>query len=68
MTGTLFDYFSNLMISWLFFFHSLMKASHKMVSRCMYLNILLQTKSHDILNRYVYMAKQDHGAPLLVFT
>lgn len=31
--------------------NSLMKASHKMVSRCMYLNILLQTKSHDILNR-----------------
>lgn len=29
-----------------------MKASTKMVSRCMYLNILLQTKSHDILNRY----------------
>ncbi|KAL4629643.1 serine/threonine-protein phosphatase 1 regulatory subunit 10-like [Arapaima gigas] len=32
---------------------SLMKASHKMVSRCMYLNILLQTKSHDILNRFI---------------
>lgn len=32
---------------------SLMKASHKMVSRCMYLNILLHTKSHDILNRLV---------------
>ncbi|KAF7654608.1 hypothetical protein LDENG_00067190 [Lucifuga dentata] len=32
---------------------SLMKASAKMVSRCMYLNILLQTKSHDILNRYI---------------
>lgn len=31
---------------------SLMKASTKMVSRCMYLNILLQTKSHDVLNRY----------------
>ncbi|KAG9279663.1 serine/threonine-protein phosphatase 1 regulatory subunit 10 isoform X1 [Astyanax mexicanus] len=32
---------------------SLMKASHKMVSKCMYLNILLQTKSHDILNRFI---------------
>uniref|UniRef100_A0A671LKD5 Serine/threonine-protein phosphatase 1 regulatory subunit 10 n=1 Tax=Sinocyclocheilus anshuiensis TaxID=1608454 RepID=A0A671LKD5_9TELE len=32
---------------------SLMKASHKMVSRCMYLNILLQTKSHDVLNRFI---------------
>ncbi|XP_041664641.1 serine/threonine-protein phosphatase 1 regulatory subunit 10 [Cheilinus undulatus] len=32
---------------------SLMKASTKMVSRCMYLNILLQTKSHDILNRFI---------------
>ncbi|KAG9335643.1 hypothetical protein JZ751_004294 [Albula glossodonta] len=32
---------------------SLMKASHKMVSRCMYLNILLHTKSHDILNRFI---------------
>uniref|UniRef100_A0A3P8Z9N6 Serine/threonine-protein phosphatase 1 regulatory subunit 10 n=1 Tax=Esox lucius TaxID=8010 RepID=A0A3P8Z9N6_ESOLU len=32
---------------------SLMKASNKMVSRCMYLNILLQTKSHDILNRFI---------------
>ncbi|XP_076864616.1 serine/threonine-protein phosphatase 1 regulatory subunit 10 [Brachyhypopomus gauderio] len=32
---------------------SLMKASHKMVSRCMYLNILMQTKSHDILNRFI---------------
>ncbi|KAG5856621.1 hypothetical protein ANANG_G00009870 [Anguilla anguilla] len=32
---------------------SLMKASHKMVSRCIYLNILLQTKSHDILNRFI---------------
>ncbi|XP_052326061.1 serine/threonine-protein phosphatase 1 regulatory subunit 10-like isoform X4 [Oncorhynchus keta] len=32
---------------------SLMKGSHKMVSRCMYLNILLQTKSHDILNRFI---------------
>nr|XP_023658377.1 serine/threonine-protein phosphatase 1 regulatory subunit 10-like [Paramormyrops kingsleyae]XP_023658378.1 serine/threonine-protein phosphatase 1 regulatory subunit 10-like [Paramormyrops kingsleyae] len=31
----------------------LMKASQKMVSRCMYLNILLQTKSHDILNRFI---------------
>lgn len=45
----------NLMISSGSFWHSLMKASHKMVSRCMYLNILLQTKSHDILNRYVYI-------------
>ncbi|XP_056154560.1 serine/threonine-protein phosphatase 1 regulatory subunit 10 [Lampris incognitus] len=34
-------------------FFSLMKASTKMVSRCMYLNILLQTKSHDILNRFI---------------
>ncbi|KAM6958907.1 serine/threonine-protein phosphatase 1 regulatory subunit 10 [Aplochiton taeniatus] len=33
--------------------YSLMKASHKMVSRCMYMNILLQTKSHDILNRFI---------------
>uniref|UniRef100_A0A3Q4HQG0 Protein phosphatase 1, regulatory subunit 10 n=1 Tax=Neolamprologus brichardi TaxID=32507 RepID=A0A3Q4HQG0_NEOBR len=32
---------------------SLMKASTKMVSRCMYLNILLQTKSHDVLNRFI---------------
>ncbi|KAM8884351.1 serine/threonine-protein phosphatase 1 regulatory subunit 10 [Synchiropus picturatus] len=32
---------------------SLMKASTKMVSRCMYLNILLQTKSHDILKRFI---------------
>ncbi|XP_030645042.1 serine/threonine-protein phosphatase 1 regulatory subunit 10 [Chanos chanos] len=32
---------------------SLMKASHKMVGRCMYLNILLHTKSHDILNRFI---------------
>ncbi|XP_019724379.1 serine/threonine-protein phosphatase 1 regulatory subunit 10 [Hippocampus comes] len=32
---------------------SLMKASAKMVSRCMYLNILLQTKSHDVLNRFI---------------
>uniref|UniRef100_A0A8C9WVT3 Serine/threonine-protein phosphatase 1 regulatory subunit 10 n=1 Tax=Sander lucioperca TaxID=283035 RepID=A0A8C9WVT3_SANLU len=32
---------------------SLMKASTKMVSRCMYLSILLQTKSHDILNRFI---------------
>ncbi|XP_036411420.1 serine/threonine-protein phosphatase 1 regulatory subunit 10 [Megalops cyprinoides] len=32
---------------------SLMKASHKMVSRCMYLNILLHTRSHDILNRFI---------------
>uniref|UniRef100_A0A3B5L0L4 Serine/threonine-protein phosphatase 1 regulatory subunit 10 n=1 Tax=Xiphophorus couchianus TaxID=32473 RepID=A0A3B5L0L4_9TELE len=32
---------------------SLMKASTKMVSRCMYLNVLLQTKSHDILNRFI---------------
>ncbi|XP_061912695.1 serine/threonine-protein phosphatase 1 regulatory subunit 10-like [Entelurus aequoreus] len=32
---------------------SLMKASTKMVSRCMYLNILLHTKSHDVLNRYI---------------
>ncbi|XP_036395569.1 serine/threonine-protein phosphatase 1 regulatory subunit 10-like [Megalops cyprinoides] len=32
---------------------SLMKASQKMVSRCIYLNILLQTKSHDILNRFI---------------
>ncbi|XP_034016341.1 serine/threonine-protein phosphatase 1 regulatory subunit 10 isoform X2 [Thalassophryne amazonica] len=32
---------------------SLMKASTKMISRCMYLNILLQTKSHDILNRFI---------------
>ncbi|XP_017292941.1 serine/threonine-protein phosphatase 1 regulatory subunit 10 isoform X2 [Kryptolebias marmoratus] len=31
----------------------LMKASCKMVSRCMYLNILLQTKSHDVLNRFI---------------
>lgn len=35
-----------------FFQRSLMKASTKMVSRCMYLSILLQTKSHDVLNRY----------------
>ncbi|KAK9526395.1 hypothetical protein VZT92_015096 [Zoarces viviparus] len=32
---------------------SLMKASTKMVSRCMYLSILLQTKSHDVLNRFI---------------
>ncbi|KAM9775712.1 serine/threonine-protein phosphatase 1 regulatory subunit 10 isoform 1-T3 [Syngnathus typhle] len=32
---------------------SLMKASAKMVSRCMYLNILLHTKSHDVLNRFI---------------
>uniref|UniRef100_A0AAY4DRI4 C3H1-type domain-containing protein n=1 Tax=Denticeps clupeoides TaxID=299321 RepID=A0AAY4DRI4_9TELE len=32
---------------------SLMKASHKMVGRCMYLNVLLQTKSHDVLNRFI---------------
>ncbi|XP_041868197.1 serine/threonine-protein phosphatase 1 regulatory subunit 10 isoform X2 [Melanotaenia boesemani] len=32
---------------------SLMKSSTKMVSRCMYLNILLQTKSHDVLNRFI---------------
>ncbi|XP_075907941.1 serine/threonine-protein phosphatase 1 regulatory subunit 10 isoform X2 [Nelusetta ayraudi] len=32
---------------------SLMKASTKMVSRCMYLNILLHTKSHDVLNRFI---------------
>ncbi|XP_076013232.1 serine/threonine-protein phosphatase 1 regulatory subunit 10 isoform X2 [Genypterus blacodes] len=32
---------------------SLMKASTKMVSRCMYLNVLLQTKSHDVLNRFI---------------
>ncbi|XP_030203631.1 serine/threonine-protein phosphatase 1 regulatory subunit 10 isoform X2 [Gadus morhua] len=32
---------------------SLMKNSTKMVSRCMYMNILLQTKSHDILNRFI---------------
>ncbi|KAM9306565.1 LOW QUALITY PROTEIN: serine/threonine-protein phosphatase 1 regulatory subunit 10 [Pholidichthys leucotaenia] len=32
---------------------SLMKASNKMVSRCMYLNILLQTKSHDVLSRFI---------------
>ncbi|XP_029975857.1 LOW QUALITY PROTEIN: serine/threonine-protein phosphatase 1 regulatory subunit 10 [Salarias fasciatus] len=32
---------------------SLMKASTKMVSRCMYMNILLQTKSHDVLNRFI---------------
>uniref|UniRef100_A0A1A8GP61 Serine/threonine-protein phosphatase 1 regulatory subunit 10 n=1 Tax=Nothobranchius korthausae TaxID=1143690 RepID=A0A1A8GP61_9TELE len=32
---------------------SLMKASSKMVSRCMYLNVLLQTKSHDVLNRFI---------------
>ncbi|XP_008330041.2 serine/threonine-protein phosphatase 1 regulatory subunit 10 [Cynoglossus semilaevis] len=30
-----------------------MKASTKMVGRCMYLNVLLQTKSHDILNRFI---------------
>lgn len=41
---------------------SLMKASHKMVSRCMYLNILLQTKSHDILNRYVLYNTGIHSA------
>ncbi|XP_029299070.1 serine/threonine-protein phosphatase 1 regulatory subunit 10 isoform X2 [Cottoperca gobio] len=33
--------------------YSLMKASTKMVSRCMYLSILLQTKSHDVLNRFI---------------
>ncbi|KAF3834478.1 hypothetical protein F7725_025682 [Dissostichus mawsoni] len=33
--------------------YSLMKATTKMVSRCMYLSILLQTKSHDILNRFI---------------
>ncbi|MGH0147763.1 UNVERIFIED_CONTAM: hypothetical protein FKN15_051193 [Acipenser sinensis] len=32
---------------------SLMKTSQKMVSRCIYLNILLQTKSQDILNRFI---------------
>uniref|UniRef100_A0A3Q0RW90 Serine/threonine-protein phosphatase 1 regulatory subunit 10 n=1 Tax=Amphilophus citrinellus TaxID=61819 RepID=A0A3Q0RW90_AMPCI len=32
---------------------SLMKASTKMVSRCIYLNILLQTRSHDVLNRFI---------------
>ncbi|XP_038141827.1 serine/threonine-protein phosphatase 1 regulatory subunit 10 isoform X1 [Cyprinodon tularosa] len=32
---------------------SLMKASTKMASRCMYLNVLLQTKSHDVLNRFI---------------
>uniref|UniRef100_A0A8C5DLI2 Serine/threonine-protein phosphatase 1 regulatory subunit 10 n=1 Tax=Gouania willdenowi TaxID=441366 RepID=A0A8C5DLI2_GOUWI len=32
---------------------SMMKASTKMVSRCMFLNILLQTKSHDVLNRFI---------------
>ncbi|KAM3833860.1 serine/threonine-protein phosphatase 1 regulatory subunit 10 [Diretmus argenteus] len=32
---------------------SLMKASTRMVSKCMYLNILLQTKSHDVLNRFI---------------
>ncbi|XP_029101784.1 serine/threonine-protein phosphatase 1 regulatory subunit 10-like isoform X1 [Scleropages formosus] len=32
---------------------SLMKTSQKMVSRCMYLNILLQTKSHDVLIRFI---------------
>uniref|UniRef100_H3CJA3 Protein phosphatase 1, regulatory subunit 10 n=1 Tax=Tetraodon nigroviridis TaxID=99883 RepID=H3CJA3_TETNG len=32
---------------------SLMKASAKMVSRCMYLNILLQSKSQDVLDRFI---------------
>nr|XP_033772807.1 serine/threonine-protein phosphatase 1 regulatory subunit 10 [Geotrypetes seraphini]XP_033772808.1 serine/threonine-protein phosphatase 1 regulatory subunit 10 [Geotrypetes seraphini] len=31
----------------------LMKESRKMVSRCMYLNILLQTTSQDILTRFI---------------
>lgn len=61
-----------ILISWffknffllLFFRCSLMKASHKMVSRCMYLNILLQTKSHDILNRYVYIAYTSYRVQL----
>lgn len=44
-------FFYNLFPSFQPFLNSLMKASHKMVSRCMYLNILLQTKSHDVLNR-----------------
>uniref|UniRef100_A0A8C5E766 Serine/threonine-protein phosphatase 1 regulatory subunit 10 n=1 Tax=Gouania willdenowi TaxID=441366 RepID=A0A8C5E766_GOUWI len=34
-------------------FFSMMKASTKMVSKSMFLNILLQTKSHDVLNRFI---------------
>ncbi|XP_072303421.1 serine/threonine-protein phosphatase 1 regulatory subunit 10 [Eucyclogobius newberryi] len=57
--------------------YSLMKASTKMVSRCMYLNILMQTKSHDILNRFIRVggykllnswltyARTTNNAPLL---
>ncbi|XP_078272447.1 serine/threonine-protein phosphatase 1 regulatory subunit 10 isoform X2 [Rhinoraja longicauda] len=33
--------------------YRLMKESKKLVSRCMYLNILLQTKSEDILNQFI---------------
>uniref|UniRef100_A0A8C3ME85 Serine/threonine-protein phosphatase 1 regulatory subunit 10 n=1 Tax=Geospiza parvula TaxID=87175 RepID=A0A8C3ME85_GEOPR len=32
---------------------SLMKDSQKMVSRCIYLNILLQTRAQDILNKFI---------------
>ncbi|KAI1229559.1 hypothetical protein IHE44_0012735, partial [Lamprotornis superbus] len=32
---------------------SLMKDSQKMVSRCIYLNILLQTRAHDILAKFI---------------
>eukprot|EP00062_Callorhinchus_milii_P027446 gi/632990755/ref/XP_007884313.1/ PREDICTED: serine/threonine-protein phosphatase 1 regulatory subunit 10-like [Callorhinchus milii] len=33
--------------------YSLMKESRKLVSRCTYLNIILQTRSEDILNRFI---------------
>ncbi|XP_069775466.1 serine/threonine-protein phosphatase 1 regulatory subunit 10 isoform X2 [Narcine bancroftii] len=33
--------------------YRLMKDSKKLVSRCMYLNILLQTRSEDILNHFI---------------
>ncbi|KAG2469038.1 serine/threonine-protein phosphatase 1 regulatory subunit 10 [Polypterus senegalus] len=56
---------------------NLMKGSQKMVSRCIYLNILLQTKSQDHLNKFIRVggykllnawltyAKSTSNAPLM---
>ncbi|XP_011607663.1 serine/threonine-protein phosphatase 1 regulatory subunit 10 isoform X1 [Takifugu rubripes] len=56
---------------------SLMKASTKMVSRCMYLNIMQQSKSQDVLDKFITIggyrllnswlthAKSTNNAPML---